>query len=112
MWIRDGAEFATLHIVGSQNNNQPDVPGAVEEFVARDKANEAWLENAFAKARNMDAPGLAIFIPGFTRFFKQLCELMIAFSKPVMVCPWRLPLFPCRQATYARRYGSPIVSKT
>tara|TARA_B100001093_G_scaffold384632_1_gene370338 strand:- start:305 stop:661 length:357 start_codon:yes stop_codon:yes gene_type:complete len=62
MWIRDGVVFATLHIFGGHNNNQPDVPGAVEEFVARDKANEAWLENAFEKARNLDAPGLAIFI--------------------------------------------------
>ena len=62
MWIRDGVVFATLHIFGGHNNNQPDVPGVVEEFVARDKANEAWLENAFEKARNLDAPGLAIFI--------------------------------------------------
>ena len=98
MWIRDGVVFATLHIVGSHNNNQPDVPGAVEEFVARDKANEAWLENAFEKARNLDAPGLAIFIHGnpfgelgrecnlgFARFLEQLRELTIAFSKPVMV---------------------------
>ena len=85
MWIRDGVVITTLHIVGSHNNKQPNVPGAVEEFVARDKANEAWLENAFAKARNLDAPGLAIFIPGFTRFFEQLRELTIAFSKPVMV---------------------------
>ena len=85
MWIRDGVVITTLHIVGSHNNKQPDVPGAVEEFVARDKANEAWLENAFAKVRNLDAPGLAIFNPGFTRFFEQLRELTIAFSKPVMV---------------------------
>ena len=98
MWIRDGVVFATLHIFGGHNNNQPDVPGAVEEFVARDKANEAWLENAFEKARNLDAPGLAIFIHGnpfgelgrecnlgFARFLEQLRELTIAFSKPVMV---------------------------
>ena len=98
MWNRDGVVFATLHIVDSHNNNQPDVLGAVEEFVARDKANEAWLENAFAKARNLDAPGLAIFIhgnpfgelgrewnPGFARFLGQLRELTIAFSKPVLV---------------------------
>jgi len=98
MWIREGVVFATLHIVGSHNNNQPDVPRAVEEFVARDKANEAWLENVFAKARSLDAPGLAIFIhanpfgelgrdwdPGFARFLGQLRELTIAFNKPVLV---------------------------
>ncbi len=99
MWTRGGVVFATLHIVGSHNNNQADVPGAVEEFVGRDQANEAWLETVFAEARRTDAPALALFIhanpfgdlkarewdPGFARFLGQFRELTLAFGKPVLI---------------------------
>lgn len=99
MWTQNGVVFVTLHIVGSHNNNQADVPGAVEEFVGRDQANEAWLEKAFAEARSLDAPALALFIhanpfgdlnarewdPGFARFLDQFRDLTIAFQKPVLI---------------------------
>ncbi len=86
--------------LGSQNNNQPDAPRAVEEFVARDKANKAWLENAFAKVLNLDSLGMAILILGFTCFLEQLHEFRMAFTKPFMV-PIEAPIYPCRRATYA-----------
>src|SRR5688500_6693738 len=60
-WSRDGVIFATVHVVGSKNNNQPNVPGAVAEFRERDAANAAWVRAAFAEARQTHAPGLALF---------------------------------------------------
>ncbi len=98
-WMRGGVLFATLHIVGSHNNNQPNVPGAVEEFVQRDAANEEWLEGVFDEAQISDAPGIALFIHGnpfgerdsskwdlgYARFLHQLRERTIVFQKPVLV---------------------------
>lgn len=99
MWIHKGVVFATLHVVGSHNNNQTEVPGAVDEFVDRDEANEAWLEAVFAEAQKTNAPALALFIhanpfgdlksrewdPGFARFLGQFRDLTIAFKKPVLI---------------------------
>jgi hypothetical protein len=31
-WTRGGVVFATVHVVGSNNNNSPEIPGAVAEF--------------------------------------------------------------------------------
>src|SRR5882672_5218413 len=60
-WTHGGVIFATVHLVGSSNNNQPAIPGAVEEWRERDAADEAWLHAAFAEARATNAPGLALF---------------------------------------------------
>jgi len=101
MWAREGVLFATLHIVGSRNNNQEDVPGAVAEFLARDEANEAWLDAVFDLADESDAPAVALFIhgnpfselgksdgqakPGAERFIAQLRERTLAFGRPVLL---------------------------
>ncbi|MEY4005416.1 MAG: hypothetical protein RLZZ221_1512, partial [Verrucomicrobiota bacterium] len=40
-WTIGGVVFATVHVVGSHNNHQPKVPGALEEWRERDAANAA-----------------------------------------------------------------------
>lgn len=57
---KNRVHFVTLHVVGSNNNYDPDRPEAVEEFTERNKANIAWLENAFSRAAESDARGLVI----------------------------------------------------
>lgn len=99
-WTRGGVVFATVHIVGSNNNNDPKVPGAVAEFQERDAANLAWIRAAFAAARESAAPGLGLFFQalpftagkgavarssGFTRFVATLEEEARAFKKPVLL---------------------------
>ena len=56
LWIVDEVVFGTLHLVGSGNNNQEEVPGAVAEFRERDAANEEWLSNIFELAMARKAP--------------------------------------------------------
>ncbi len=101
MWAKEGVVFATLHIVGSQNNRQRDVRGAMDEYRARDEANEAWLDKVFDDAAESEAPAVAVFIhgnpfkerkekdqkpnPGFSRFLKQLRERTLAYGKPVLL---------------------------
>ena len=63
----DGVAFITAHVVGSNNNFNPDEPSAVEEFMARNEANEAWLRESFAALGEADAFVVALhaemFIP-------------------------------------------------
>lgn len=91
-WSRGGVVFATVHVVGSANNYQTNVAGAVEEWKERDLANDAWLRETFAEARTHAAPGLALFCqanpftgsPGFQRFLTTLASEARTFAKPVL----------------------------
>lgn len=49
-WSHNGVMFATAHVVGSNNNFEPR-PGAADEFMARNAANIAWIDDTFARAR-------------------------------------------------------------
>ena len=59
-WQQQGVVFATLHIVGSNNNFEIRDPAAVAEFFDRDAANAAWLAAAFDQARRVDAQALVL----------------------------------------------------
>jgi hypothetical protein len=101
-WSVGGVIFATVHVVGSNNNRQPEVPGAMEEFQERDDANAAWIRAAFAEARHTQAPGLALFFQaepinalataeragtpsGFTQFLTTIDGEARSFAKPVLL---------------------------
>ncbi|WP_270935335.1 hypothetical protein [Falsiroseomonas oryzae] len=80
-WTRNGVVFATLHVVGS-NNNRPTEPeerpairppqGAMAEFQARDAANIAWMEATFAEAGRTDARAVVLAIQADI-FYVQRC---------------------------------------
>jgi hypothetical protein len=50
MWSFNGVTFATLHIVGS-NNNKGRTPEMDAEHAERTKANITWMKKAFADAK-------------------------------------------------------------
>jgi hypothetical protein len=50
-FVKNGVLFVVAHIVGSNNNLEPRDPKAAMEFFARDAANVAWINAAFAKAK-------------------------------------------------------------
>jgi hypothetical protein len=60
-WSIGGVVFATLHLVGSQNNHQPAVPGALAEWREREAAVVAWIHATFAAATASAAPAVAFF---------------------------------------------------
>ena len=67
MWSLNGVTFATLHIVGS-NNNKGVTPEMDVEHTERTKANIAWIKKAFADAKAKNSVGLVLFTqanPGF-----------------------------------------------
>jgi hypothetical protein len=92
-WAHGGVRFATLHIVGSNDNAS--VPA--EQF-ARQDANLAWLDHCFETARNESAAAIVlawqadVFVPppsgqvsGFTVLLDRLRAHTEAFPGPVLV---------------------------
>ena len=101
-WEAGGALFVTLNLPGSDNNfhGVPGQTGPVPEFVARSAANQAWLAQAFAHARDKRLAGVLIVIqanpgfeaaragrpqPGYDAFLAQLRQETRLFAKPVVL---------------------------
>ena len=72
-WERAGIVFATVHVPGSNNNLQRD-QAAVNEYIERNAANLAWIESAFARARETGAKGVVLAFQAHLRFDKEPLE--------------------------------------
>ena len=112
-WHKGGVTYATLHVVGSDNNLGDVAPDPVE-WAARDEATNSWLRETFARAADKDAAAVMLVsqanpgfddsdetraplrdprtllattgVPdGFTKFMRALREETIAFRKPVVL---------------------------
>ncbi len=95
-WSQGKVRFATLHLVGSNNNLQPGLPSS-SEFAAREHANIAWLRETFAEAtaNKDDAVVLAMQADtffgeprkgsGFVRWNAALAQEVAAWGKPVLL---------------------------
>jgi hypothetical protein len=108
-WRRGRVTYATLHVVGS-DNNLGDVAPDPAEWEARDRATNAWLRETFAAAKSSDAaavllvaqanPGFDAADPtraptrdprtllpadGFHGFLRTLREETAAFRRPVLL---------------------------
>lgn len=71
MWSYRGVTFATLHIMGS-NDNATRTPELVAEYHTRKAANMAWMRKAFARAKADKSIGLVLVAhanPGFENFW-------------------------------------------
>lgn len=95
IWRHRSVTFATVHVVGS-NNNFKAAPESNEEFHKRDHANLHWLAEAFSSAKkNEDAAvvlvihGAINYIPSETNGFSNIAEKLRAevkeFAKPVLL---------------------------
>ena len=102
-WIVSRTLFVTLHIVGSNNKYDPTDPRAEAEFLERDRANIAWIQDAYRLARQKGLVAIAFFLQadvllsgdrhdnfppksGFrTSFGQTLLPLAKEFGKPVLI---------------------------
>ena len=96
-WWHGGAMFATMHIVGS-NNNLARTPQADQEYVARNIANLNWMSHTFAAARANNSRAVMLIMQanpwdnlpaselvGFGDMLRQLEREVIDFGKPVVL---------------------------
>ena len=96
-WADQDILFVTIHQVGSNNNLDYQVPGAIAEHQARNAANMAWLNNSFQLAKNKKYAAVVIamqsdiFDPrvpkesGFKDFIQTISKLSASFKKPILL---------------------------
>lgn len=128
-WTVGGVVFATLHVVGTNNNRGRD-PEPGPEYMTRNGANLVWLRESFREAERTGAPGIALFMQanpftavepsGFTDLLDELQRLALAFGRPVALVhgdthrfrvdhPLNHPATgrPLTTVTRAETYGNP-----
>jgi hypothetical protein len=102
-WMHQGVMFATVHIVGSNNNLESRDQAAVQEFFERDAANVAWIEATFERAGQQQAEAVVLAFqadvfdtktiwedfPGWSGFRKSIHDTLLPLAsrwgKPVLV---------------------------
>lgn len=98
-WDRGGVQFATVHVVGSNNNLQRN-QAAVNEYIERNAANLAWIQSTFARATGSNAKAVVLVLhadpwweldaredqrSGFTDTIRVLKGEIMRFGKPVLL---------------------------
>jgi len=100
LFVRHRVVFATVHVVGSENDLQPwaQLPGGdqpnvrLAEFEARKAAALDWIDAAFGTARATKAPGVLLMMqaeptatPGFADIRARIVERARAYGRPVLL---------------------------
>ncbi len=104
-WERGGVLFATVHVPGSDNNRPRDEnggavpPGAAAEYPARNRANLAWIAEAFAAAER-GGHGAVVFALQADLYYRDRCGRGTVEGH----LDTRAAL-----AKGARRYGKPVL---
>ncbi len=102
-WMHQGVMFATVHIVGSNNNLESRDISATREFFERDAANVSWIQTTFEQARLQQATALVFAFqadvlenktpwedfPGWSGFRNSMGQTLLplasSWGKPVLV---------------------------
>ena len=97
-WHQSKFTFATLHIVGSNNNLQPDLPSSIE-FNLRNEANIGWMRETFTQAQSRGDLGVVFAMQadtfytdgkesdstGFKSWLAAFQEEVQRWNKPVLL---------------------------
>ena len=86
-WERGGVMFATLHVVGTNNNFRNDRAGeakgtAEREYHRRNAANLAWLRETFALAKRQKSGAVVLFIQA-NPYFQSFGRLRNGVPRPI-----------------------------
>ena len=102
-WMHQGVMFATLHIVGSNNNLESRDIAANQEFFERDAANVGWITSTFEQARLQKASAVVFSFqadvlenktpwedfPGWSGFRTSIGQTLLpmanSWGKPVLL---------------------------
>jgi hypothetical protein len=106
-WREARVVFAAINITGSNNDGASwgaplpadagSYPSQAEEQASRAKANAAWIDEAFAKARSTHAAGVVLMfqadmwdqaeptLAGYDALVQQIGTLAVRFGKPVLL---------------------------
>lgn len=112
-WHHGRVSFATLHLVGSNNNWQPELP-SVSEFPARNAANIRWMRDTFAAARARDDVAIVLAMQADTFFGKPgpdsgYAHWLAALADELM--RWEKPVLLIQGDTHVYRVDRPMRSR-
>jgi hypothetical protein len=117
-WQHQDVVFATVHIVGSNNNFEARDPHAITEFFEREKANIAWINEAFAAARQAQAKALVFAMQADVFEGKSLWEdfpTHSGFRKTIgetllpMVAQANIPVLLIHGDSHVFRFDQPFI---
>jgi hypothetical protein len=96
-WVKNGILFVTVHVIGSNNNLRQNRDAALE-FLARNQANIAWINEAFNAAKTEQVRGIVLAMQadpgfklrhgdgsGFQETLEALSKNAADFGKPVLL---------------------------
>lgn len=117
-WSKGGILFATLHVVGSNNNVREKNDAAMTEFLARDKAVLAWMQSAFEEAAKPECRALVLFMQANPLSETQRSEprgtgfanVVPAIRKAVQALP--KPVYLFHADSHYFRIDKPLTSAT
>ena len=95
-WRVGSLQFCTLHVVGSNNARADREPALERDWLLRQQANAAWLNDTVQLARREEARGLAIALHANMRFERDhrdgwagmrslVVAAAVAFDGPVLL---------------------------
>jgi hypothetical protein len=116
-WQHQGVLFNTVHIVGSNNNFEVRDARAVAEFMERDRANIAWIQDAFAQAQQSGAKALVFAMqadvfdsksmwddfPGHSGFRTSIGETLLPLAAAA-----RIPVLLIHGDSHVFRFDQPF----
>ena len=110
-WESGGVVFATVHVVGANNNLQRD-RAALLEYDARNEANLAWIAATFAHAKARDAKAVVLAMQADTMFEKHPFE-RTGFNDTLAALvraanDWPRPILVIQGDTHRYRVDQPL----
>ncbi len=113
-WHTKEVSFATIHMVGSNNNLQPELPSS-SEFAQRNEANIAWMRSTFAQAAQKNHHAIVFAMQADTFFFDPrisesgVADWLAAFRQEAVA--WGKPVLLIQGDTHRFVSDRPFASR-
>jgi hypothetical protein len=122
-WSVEQISFATIHMVGSNNNDQPELPSS-SEFKSRNDANIAWMKETFAIARKQSLKAIVFAMQadtfydtskspesGFIDWLSAFQQEMSSWKKPVLLIQGDSHVFKVDRPLQGKGAGLDLVQR-
>lgn len=113
-WVLEDISFATIHMVGSNNNLQPELASS-SEFKLRDEANIAWMRQTFAMARTQGHKAIVLAMQADTFYDPSkptesgFVDWLSAFQQEV--ANWKKPVLLIQGDSHVFKVDRPLKGK-
>jgi len=113
-WAVENISFATIHMVGSNNNDQPELPSS-SEFKLRNEANIAWMKEVFATAHKQNQKAIVFAMQADTFYDPSkppesgFIDWLTAFQQEMS--SWKKPVLLIQGDSHVFKVDRPLASK-